>query len=134
MKKVVFVIVLFAFIAKANCQTEEAPVMTKADYLKKAKGEKIAAWITLGVGVGLVVAGSGSSSISWGNQGSDGGFIFAIIGAGAALASIPIFVSAQKDKKMAASVAISNLQINYPSQNNFVVKRQPAITLKIPLR
>ncbi|MEO8117645.1 MAG: hypothetical protein ABI653_08330 [Bacteroidota bacterium] len=143
MKKIVFVIVLFAFIAKANCQTTEKPVLTKEDYLKKAKTEKIVAWITLGAGVGMIaggfaiaggpVGGIGEGGLGAHSHNTNKGVGLCYAGGAVALVSIPIFIWAHKDKKRAASFGLSNSIIDLPFKNNFVVKRQPAITLKIPL-
>ncbi len=132
MKKVILLIVLFAFIAKAYSQTTEKPVLTKEDYLKKAKDNKSGAWVTLGLGGGMLVCAAALASGL--NKANDNAVIvLGIAGATTSLLSIPLFHSAHKYKKRAASIALRNLNINYPAQNNFVVKRQPAITLKIPL-
>jgi len=55
------------------------------------------------------------------------------IGGAATITSIPFFISSHKNKKRAASIALSNQNIHVPFHNNFVVKTQPTLTLKLNL-
>ena len=72
-----------------------------ADLLfQKSKQQKIAAWILLGAGVGLVMVGSNIASN--GNLDNIGSGLVIMIGGGAALiTSVPLFISSAKNKRKA---------------------------------
>gem|GEM_PF-5824644 len=45
MKNNLLVLAIFAFIVRANCQTPEISALSKEDYFRKSKNQKIAAWV-----------------------------------------------------------------------------------------
>ncbi|MFN8291852.1 MAG: hypothetical protein U0U70_16460 [Chitinophagaceae bacterium] len=50
------------------------------------------------------------------------------------LGSIPLFISAHKDKKKAAVTGRpTSFDIKWPEQNGLVLLKQPALSLRIPL-
>jgi len=138
MKKIIFSLTLFLFIVKSFSQTQTSPAFSKDYYLQKSKSQKTTAWILLGTGLGIAAAG-GIVQLIHENQ-RNGGFDFdftgafiAIGGGVVALSSTPFFISSSKNKKKAASIAISNQNVFLPQQNSFALKTQPTITLKIGL-
>ena len=105
---------------------------SKDYYLQKSKNKKSTAWFLFGVGTTLIVVGVAQS------LGSSNGFLPAgivpmVLGAGADLASIPFFISASRNKKLASSVTINSEKILLLQQNSLCLKMQPAITFKINL-
>lgn len=133
MKNILLVFAFLAFIVKANCQTPEVPAFTKEDYLKKYRSQKVAAWVSLGAGVGMVLVGFGTNAGGWGQDNKNKGLWLSYVGGAVTLVSIPLFISAHKNKKRAASVTINNQHVLLPQQNIFCLKMQPAVTLKINL-
>lgn len=138
MKKIVFSLTLLIFVLNLFSQTTKNPALTKDYYLQKSKNQKTVAWVLLGGGLGIAAAG-GIVQLFHENQ-RNGGFnldftgAFIAIGGGVvALSSIPFFISSSKNKKIAASIAISNQNIFLPQQNSFALKTQPTLTLKIGL-
>ena len=91
---------------------------TKNDYLTKSKHQKTAAWIMLGGGWGIGIAGvvvglNGTADLlsgqfdKAGNNIGAGGIL--IIASGAAmLGSIPLFIAAGKNKRKGMSLSFTN--------------------------
>ncbi len=134
MRNILLVFAFVTLIVKANCQTPETSTLTKEDYLKKYKNQKTAAWISLGGGIGMAVGGFVINlSGDWVGPNQNKGSWLIYLGGAATLASIPLFISAHKNKRRAASIAINNQNFLWPQQSSFCFKRQPAITLKMNL-
>ena len=140
MKKIVFSLTLLIFVLNSFCQTSKNKALTKDYYLQKSKNQKTAAWVLLGGGLGIAATG-GIVQLIHENQSNNGsglsfdftGTWIAIGGGVVALSSIPFFIGSSKNKKKAASIAISNQNIFLPRQNSFALKTQPTFTLKIGL-
>lgn len=115
---------------------------TKEFYLQRSKNQKTTAWILLAGGTGLVIGSiiltigdAMAIVLSMGTAGSDKLIDVAgdIASAGliADLVSIPFFISASHNKKMAASLSFDNQRV-YNSPNNSVCSNvYPSLTLKI---
>jgi hypothetical protein len=140
MKKIVFSLTLLLFLVKSFSQT---PALSKDYYLKKSKTQKTVAWVMLGGGVAMATIGliivnkqvNDDPFNTLNNLGTVGGSaILGIVGIGSALGSIPFFISSAKNaRRAAAAISFNNQKILFPLQNNFVLKTQPALTLKIEL-
>ena len=139
MKKITLSLSMLFFIVNSFCQTQTT-TFSKDDYLEKSKKQKKTAWRILGAGLGIAAIG-GIVQLSNANQTSYGsGFDFDFTGAYIAigggvlsLASIPSFVNAAKNKKMAVALTIDNQNILLPQYNNFALKKQPSLCLRIEL-
>lgn len=123
------------FIVNSFCQTPTT-TFSKEYYLEKSKKQKKTAWVILGSGltfaaIGGLVQLNNANSNSW-NFDFTGAYI-AIGGGVLSLASIPCFVSAVKNKKMAVALTIDNQNILLPQYNNFSLKKQPSLCLRIEL-
>lgn len=123
------------FIVNSFCQTQTT-IFSKDYYLEKSKKQKKTAWIVLGTGLGIAAIGglvqlSNANSNSW-NFDFTGAYI-AIGGGVLSLASIPCFVNAAKNKKLALAISIDNQNILLPQENNFTFKKQPSLCLRIEL-
>ena len=105
-------------------------------YIKKYKTNKTTGWVLLGSGIGMIVGG-GIIVASYAGQGFNGAApvteeaLLLIVGPSAALASIPFFIAAKRNKTKATllikgeSVTIGN-KAHYKS--NYA-----AVALTIPL-
>ena len=81
-------------------------VMATEDYAKKAKTQKIVAWVFVGAGVGLmttgfIVAGKDKDDLASVADDTVGGAVLITTGAVVGLASIPFFIVSSKNKKKA---------------------------------
>jgi hypothetical protein len=139
MKKITLSLSMLFFIVNSFCQTQTT-TFSKDYYLEKSKSQKKTGWRILGAGLGIAAIG-GLVQLSNSNQTSYGsGFDFDFTGAYIAigggvlsLVSIPCFVNAAKNKKMAIALTIDNQNILLPQDNNFAFKKQPSLCLKIEL-
>jgi hypothetical protein len=144
MKALLLFLIAFVFSTKTYCQNAKTPALSKAYYLQKSKTQKTVAWVLMASGVGMMITGAViNSTQSWENiagglvgetpTDENKGLWLCYVGGAATITSIPFFISGSKNKKRAASVALSNQNIHVPLQNNFVVKTQPTLTLKFNL-
>ena len=112
--KLIFNLLLLIIPLTSHASSAE----TKDDYLTKSKHQKTAAWIMLGGGWGLGIAGvvvgfngtvdllSGQFDKAGNNIGAGG---ILIIASGAAmLGSIPLFIAAGKNKRKGMSLSFTN--------------------------
>ena len=124
-----------------NTETK-SDLKTKQFYLQRSKNQKTTAWILLGGGTFMVIGGTivliGDAMaiiISIGKEGSGNliGIASAIIYTGiiADLVSIPFFISASHNKRLAASLSFDNQRIYSSPNNSFSSNVHPSLTLKI---
>ncbi|MBC6490371.1 hypothetical protein ACFSQD_08620 [Flavihumibacter stibioxidans] len=111
--------------------------LSKSDYLLKSKNQKTAAWVMLGGGTALFIAGvligNDTDEGEWFGDNLEKGIIVAGVGAGLALGSIPFFISSAMNKRRAAGLSIIHQKIMVPDQKSFKVARQPALSLTVRL-
>ena len=131
MRKVTICMLLLIFSTTSFCQetTPEAP-MTRADYLKKSKSQKIIGFVLIGVGAITLAAISGGNT--------DLGAIGPIAGIGVAciLISIPVFIGSAKNKKRAANATVSLHfeKTRLVQQTQIVSATIPGVSLKLNLK
>ena len=115
---------------------------TKEFYLQRSKNQRTTAWILLGGGTGLLIGGIiltigdvMAIVLSLGTAGSgkliDVAGDIASVGLIADLVSIPFFISASHNKKMAATLSFDNQSIYSSPNNSFSSHVHPSLTLKI---
>ncbi len=117
-------------------------IKTKEDYLKKSRHQKTAAWIMLGGGALLAVAGFGAGVAEGVNYAlgdrdpnTGAGSVLATVGSLSMLGSIPLFISASHNKHKAANLTFDMQKVPLPFQNSaFLVKRQPSVKLTISFK
>jgi hypothetical protein len=137
MKKL-FVFAFFNLIVFYNCFGQ---VSEKADYLQKSKNQKSAAWVLLGVGAALDIAGI-ITTASNANKELDnlfeessvnhGGEIALYVAGTAALAgSLVLFIRAKANKNKALSIGIDSKQFSQLKKGNLYSVNYPALTMKI---
>ncbi|MEP6464872.1 MAG: hypothetical protein ABJB05_01140 [Parafilimonas sp.] len=133
MKKIIAFCLLLSVTGATFCQADTTTFSTiKTEYLKKSKNQKTVAWVMVGGGAGLFVAGSIVGVHGWfdffsGNLNKASNNIgvagpLAIAGAVSMLGSIPLFISSSHNKHKAMSITFKNDFV--PGlQNNIVVKK-----------
>ena len=130
MKKSIISIMLLALTATSFCQENPSlPPMTRADYLSKSKTDKVFAFILLGAGITTIAI------ISGGNTNFNSLATFAILGTVCTLASIPLFISARKNKRKAMKIsAYFKLEkIPLVQQQAICLHSLPSVSVKISL-
>ena len=94
MKKLIAVLLLLIFSENSFAQnTEPSPPITKADYLKKSRSNRIGGFVLLGAGAITLI------SISGGNTDLSSLGILVALGGGAVIGSVPLFIAAGKNKR-----------------------------------
>ena len=130
MKKIIlFTMLLIVTIASFSQPTTPSQPLTKADYLQKSKKQNTAGFVLLGVGVACIaIAAPGDVALSTAS-------VLIIGGGAAAIVSIPLFISAKKNKRkaMSMSASIDAKKIPNVSSSGILYNRYPAISLKIKL-
>ena len=153
MKKlsVILLLTIISFNTFSQQTTSSKPSLTKMDYLKKSKKQNTTAWILLGSGIGISVidflrkrpepiyAPNGSwityppTNSSELDKFDHSQRVVLFIGCATALASIPFFINAHKNKKKAMSLSFKNEKIPQIQKRSFVCQIVPSLTLKINL-
>ena len=134
MKQLIISLLLIIFAGNSFAQqTTTLPSQAKNDYLQKSKSQKTAAWIMLGGGIALAVAGTAVTASDWE---STGGPAMMVIGAACVVGSIPLFIAAGKNKKkgLAASASLKIVKMPVDQQTVFVRRAYPALSIKMDLR
>ncbi len=138
MKKIAFFLTLLLFVLNLFSQVPTNPKHSRDHYLRKSKNQKKVATILLAGGAASILTGA---LISRGEPGfvfdeNDGiKMTFVGIGTLSMLASIPFYIASSKNKRRAnaATLSFNNQKVIFLQQNTFVLKMQPALTLKLRL-
>lgn len=147
MKTLISLLVLTVCLARVQAQSQNPEAHDGEYYLKLSRQDKATGWVLLGLGTGTMIGGAavvsknmfnditislwsdGRSSHNTSN--SSGGEFLLITGAILAGSSIPVFASAKKHKRMAATLEVSS-QSYYIQQNHALTSSiQPALSMKI---
>ena len=125
---------LFIMTEGSFCQQpNSSQSLTSQEYLKKSKNQKKAAWILLGGGLALGLAGP----VLWTSTGiSDSGAdILMVSGAVAIAGSIPLFIAAGRNKKKGMNVtAYFQIRQNpVPTYTGLSLLSTPTLSLKLNL-
>ena len=142
-KKLVLILLMGMFMTRAFSQVADS-LPTKTDYLQKYQNRKAAGWMLLGGGMLMTIIGSATYEIRpiciFCNESQlppppDNTLASALMltGLSAMIGSIPFFISAHHQKKIAASLSIDNQSIKTFYQNTVVTRSQPVLKLKIDL-
>ncbi len=141
MKKAFSLIVLLIIVVNIYSQTT-AEYSTADYYLQKSKSQNKTGWILLGVGsittvIGFI--GFDKNFVMFEEGGNDTkadiyGFV-TLAGLVMDIASIPVFISASRNKKRAATLVINNQILPQPINSPTMRQSQivPTLTLKISL-
>ena len=142
MKKIILFIAFFSMLTKGFNQQVEEPKMelTKQEYLKKSKSQKTAGRILLGGGGILIGAGLLTNlSNGLGNlfvedaKKNNSGEVLTVLGIISIGGSIPLLISAGKNKRKALSLSVKNQPSQVLQNNRLYSKIIPSLTFKINL-
>lgn len=146
MKKVLLFIMLVVVANASFSQKTTDKVLSKHDYLKKSKNQRTWGWALLSAGAGGIILDLVGNSVSndmpsaanffpeaGENTKKDKSVDGPVIAAGllAMAGSMPLFLAADRNKNLAASVSIRNQPVRLPQDGSFVLRPQPALTLRI---
>jgi hypothetical protein len=132
MKKII-VLMISILIARASfSQTDTVPALTKDYYMRKAKNQKITAFVLVGAGASMIVGGGLiNATEGWGEGNTDKGLWLCYVGGAVTLSSIPFFIASHKNKVKGLSLALKEQPVYMPfSHTTFM---QPTISLQIGL-
>ncbi len=142
MKKIILFLAFFSMLTKGFNQQVEEPKMelTKQEYLKKSKSQKTAGRILLGGG-GILIGAGLLTNLSNGlgnlfveeSQKNSSGDIFTVLGVISIAGSIPLLISAGKNKRKALSLSVKNQPSQVLQNNRLYSKIIPSLTFKINL-
>lgn len=156
MKKIIFCSLLQVLTtATFSQQNTSSPILTKQDYVKKSKSQKIAAWVLLGGGFTLSSIGAITAAPK---AGKELGYVILILpnaiagnvqpepktdytaqtilligGLTSMLSSIPLFIASGKNKTKALSLSFKNESSLQVQKSSFVSRSIPSFTLKFQL-
>ena len=133
MKKSIFTFIILAFFTATYGQetTITIPEITKAEYLKKTKNQKKAAWILLGTGSLAIILGTIEVNPNYGENNNSSFFL--VGGLIAIGASVPLFIASARNKKKGMSLSFKNNTVPRLRNNNLNYSSIPSIGLKIGL-
>jgi ABC-type uncharacterized transport system YnjBCD permease subunit len=140
MRKIFFSLLFLLICSNTIGQDTTNAMLSKEGYLKKSKGQKVTAWILLGVGSGLI-----AGSVATHKQTTSFTFfpapytkrdnllstLLSVPGYAAIIGSIVYFESSRANKKKAATRSFNNQQILFPVNRAMVMKTQHSLTLRI---
>jgi len=130
MKKIITCIMLLILSATSFSQQKQPSTsLTREEYLKKSKTQKITGFIFLGAGAITFISVSGGNT-DFGTLGT-----VVVLGAVATLASIPFFIASGRNKRKAKNVSLSFKFENNPTIQLAEISSHsyPAISLKLNL-
>lgn len=134
MKKIiVFALLLIVSVTSFSQQINPSPALTKDNYLRKSKSQKTGAWLLLGGGIavsGITVLSS--FRIDFVNKKSFP-IVPVCIGGAMMAGSIPLFISAHRNKKKSLSLSFKNETATQIQQKGFVYKLIPSLSVRISL-
>lgn len=139
MKKLILVLMLSSLVISSFGQ--QLPVAN--EYLQQSKKQKKTGTILLVSGAVLTVAGS----VMWLSQAENifrnweayddnkmnAGAAIAVTGGTMITISIPFFIAAGRNKRMAMSVGLKNEPVQQIQSSSLVLKNSPSLTLKFSL-
>ncbi len=138
--KQIFIFIFLVLFSVSIFGQSVTPHPDKDYYLHKSKSQKTVAWVMLGGGVTLMAVGLAAmqSAVIDDNLGGKpssfgAGDVLFYTGLASSVVSIPMFISAGKNKKKAAEIAIKVNPVLSTQQNFVTVQKQPALSLKVLL-
>lgn len=139
MKKFIIALLLVIFFAESFCQKPVNPMLSKDYFRQRSKNQNTAAWILLAGGTAIAVGaaiGFNENFVVWGGTDAQNrrvdtyGFIL-LGGIVSDLVSIPLFLSAAHNRRIAASLTLINNQISVRQQHALALMSIPNLSLKI---
>jgi hypothetical protein len=135
MKAIILSIIFAILLEKSFCQTAPDTALSKDDYLRKSKDQKIAAWVMAGAGTIFFLAGVQKVSNSFldNPDTANGSGAFLIAGTCLVVGSLPLHINSKRNAVKATELSLGTPAIFLPRQTESAFKIQPTLTLKIGL-
>lgn len=135
MKYLLTAFIMFGIIFQVQSQTKSLAT-TPNELLEKSNNQYTAGWILLGTGTAfmvtsLAIAHDYSTYGEYPNQTLDA--VLGWTGVISFIASVPVFLSAGQNARMAARFSLQNQVLHQPISFPGHQRSMPAISLKIPL-
>jgi hypothetical protein len=144
-KKIIPFCLLLTLNATVFGQTVTSPGSIMQPDLKKSKNQKTAAWILLGSGTTLIIIGGALALHDFGEglgnifnpnpqptrDNSTAAGLLAITGVASMLSSIPLFISASKNKHKAISITFKNDLVPQLKNSSIIKVPLPEISLVV---
>lgn len=135
--KIFFVCLLFFAVANSaqSQQTTTSKPMSKQDYLKRSKSQKVGAWLTLAAGGTLIAIGAEDVDNKIGNSDETRSTACVVAGIVSLGVSTTLFIASARNKKKADAMAFDFKMERAPviQQGTLVQSSYPAISLRIKL-
>lgn len=135
MKNLVIIILLMGITFSMNAQTGKLAT-TQASLMKKSESQYTAGWVFLGTGTGLILTSWALPNTYDSSDGSSNQKLISFLGWTGALAiitSVPLFLSAGQNARLAARLSLQNQTLYQPISIPWQPKSFPSLSLKIPL-
>jgi len=135
MKNLVIVIFLMGITFSMNAQTGKLAT-TQVSLMEKSDSQYTAGWIFLGTGTALVLTSWALPNTYDSSDGSSNQKLISFLGWTGALAiitSVPLFLSAGQNARMAARLSLQNQTLYQPLPFGESQRSIPSLNLKIPL-
>ena len=126
-KKIFVLGIILALSLQSYSQATRKDSLTSDYYLQKSKSQKITGFILLGIGVTTLAL------LSKGETDFDILPVLAIGGIAATVVSIPLFISAGKNKRKGMSLSVKEEKSLLLRNGNFTQKPFPAISVRLNL-
>lgn len=135
MKYIAIVLLLIGIIFQSSAQSEKLAI-SQASLMEKSSNQYTAGWIFLGAGSAFFITSLAiSSNYDYYNETSNQGLISVLgwTGSIAIITSVPLFLSAGKNARLAAKLSLQNHALYQPIPLGQPIPRIPSLSLKIPL-
>ena len=135
MKNIILALLLLGIISHSNAQTRKLAT-TQASLMEKSDSQYTAGWVFLGTGTALVATSWALPNTYDYSDGSSNQKLISFLGWTGALAiitSVPLFLSAGQNARMAARLSLQNQTLFQPISIPGQPKSFPSLNLKIPL-
>lgn len=134
MKKHLLILALVLVGLKSFGQMQADTSSPRYHYLKKSQNQKTAGWIMLGAGTAMAAIGLVQFSQEFDfSGGGDGAAALSSVGFLAMLGSIPLFIASGRNARKAATVSLNTEPVPFLLRDAFVLKKQVALTFRVPL-
>jgi len=129
-KAIICAMLLLSSTISFGQQTDPEHSLTREDYLKKSKSQKITAFVLLGAGVTTLAI------ISKGNTSFDVLPILAVVGTASTLGSIPLFIASARNKRKAEAASVYFKLQKQPVRqlSGITAHAYPSVAIKFNLR
>jgi hypothetical protein len=130
MMKISFTFLLSIISMRSFSQpANSAKALTKQDFLKKSKTQKIIGWCLLGAG--SIIWTAGISQAANGSNDDDGGNTALAVGTAMGIGGVTFLILGGINKKKAMSLSLQQQHLPYLQKNSIVHQKIPALSVRL---